>query len=325
MSRAPATQALRERLVALLVEDWGLKLLSLVAALAIWTWIQSELVVDVLIKVEVRYLWPEGLLRLEEEPTTVTASVSGPQADVRRLESQKPYILVDLSEAREGKTEVDFSVVGIAGGTGAVKVLRMAPSNVQLHLEKRSSRKVPVAPVIVGEVPPGYRLVSARAVPASVEVAGPRSLVKELSQAPTDAIDVSELTASRLYSVPLALPNRLQAPAIAGPLQVAVDVEAIIAERRFVDVPVVADRAGWKATPPTVSVLLSGPAATLNALKDDQVVVSAHLPASGNGKVTLQKLGDQPGQLSVTTAGDHKSFKVKKLEPSSVVLEPEGR
>lgn len=311
----------REHLHAALLEDWGPKSLSLLVALALWAWVQSGLIVDEKVKAEVRYIWPEGLVRLEEPPPTINLLVQGPQALVRRLQSEQPVMNVDLAEASEGPITVDFTSIQVLGLPEGVKVTHHSPPSSEVKLERPMTRRVPVRVALTGEVPNGYKLGTSRASPSVVEVTGPRSLVRALTDVPTDPIDLSEMKASRTLAVPLNLSSRTLSASEHSTVQVAINVDPIQGERPMPELVVEVDSRGYLVSPATVTVLLSGPVAELDRLSPDDVRVLAHLPdPAPAGRVTLGTQGKGPGKIEIRLP-ENSSVQVKRVEPATVTVE----
>ena len=68
------------------------------------------------------------------------------------------------------------------------------PPQVRLRFEKRKLREVPVQVRVATQPPAGYEVVSLRVIPQTVRVEGPESRVDEITQAETDALDLSLVT-----------------------------------------------------------------------------------------------------------------------------------
>lgn len=318
--RARLTRVL-EILRDAVLEEWSVKLLSLLIAVGLWAWVQSGLLVDVRLKSDVLYVWPEGLARYEDVPSSISLTVQGPQAQVRRLERERPRITVDLTGAAEGPNTVDFGAAPIEGLPEGVHVVHVSPPSVDVRFERRYSRRVPVRVAVAGEVPAGYRLVSAKADPTAVDVSGPRSLVRSLADIPTEAIDLAELRETRTVNVPLSPSSRALTLGSSATVGVTVTLDAIIAERHFQEVNVVVDRAGWSASEEKLHVVLSGPVAELDRLDASKLKVRAHLPdPEPAGRVKLSAVGKRPGELEVVLPEDS-NIKVKRLDPDSLQLE----
>ncbi len=314
-------QKVLEFLATAVLEDWAVKLLSLLIAVGLWAYVQSGLLVDVRLKAEVQYIWPESLARYEDVPSSVQLTVQGPQAQVRRLERERPVVTVDLTGAAEGSNTVDFGAAPIKGIPEGVHLAHISPPSVDVRFERRASRRVPVRVALAGEIASGYRLISAKATPSAVEVSGPRSLIRALPDLPTEPIDLSELKESQTVSAPLSPSSRALVLESGSAVQVALSVEAVLAERHFEQVPVTVDKEGWRAGAGTMHVVLSGPVAELDRLNASRLSVTLHVPEpEPPGKARLSALGEGPGAIEVRLP-EGSAIKVKRLDPESVPIE----
>ncbi len=304
-----------------ILEDWMVKLLSLLIATSLWAWVQGNLEVEKRLRADVQYLWPAELARYEDGPSSIAIVVRGPQAQVRRVERERPTITVDLSDAPEGKTTVEFAAAPIKGIPEGLHVTQLAPATFEMRFERSFSRKVPVRVALAGEVPGGYRLLSAKASPSTVEVSGPRTMVRGLADIPTEPLDVSELRASRTVSVPLSPASSALDLEGTTTVQVSLSLEAVTAERHFEQVPVRVDDRGWRSAVDRVHVVLTGPVAELDRLDASKLEIVARVPdPAPTSKARLSALGAGPGALELTLPEDS-TLKIKRLEPDSVSLE----
>ena len=307
---------------AALLEDWGPKSLSLLVAIGLWVWVQSGLIVDEKIRAEVRYVWPADLVRLEDPPPVINLTVQGPQALVRRLQRERLVMNVDLAEAGEGAVNVDYTSIQVQGLPEGVEVMHHSPPSVDVNFERPMTRRVPVRIALAGDLAAGYKAGSAKANPSVVEITGPRSLVRALSDAPTEPIDLSELKAPRTLTVPLNLPSRSLSAAEHSSVQISINVEAIQGEKVLSEAIVEVSGRGYLVTPPTLKLTLTGPVAELERLKPSDVRVIAHLPdpAPASGRINIGGQGTDPRKIEVKLPAST-NVVVKRIEPATVTVE----
>ena len=323
MARFPRLEAFREGLVEAVTEDWATKLLALLISVGIWVWVQSELVVEVHARADVHYVWPKELVRVDDVPSSINVILQGPQAVVWRLKRQMPVLPVDLGDSPEGQTTVDFTALNFPGIPPEVKVLRMTPSSVELKLERSMTRRMAIHPSLTGAPPDGYRVLSVKAIPATVSVTGPRSLLKApLLELATDPLDLSDLRTSRTVPVDLVLPGHAVATDLNGPVQVVLQVEAVSGTRSFDGVPVTLSKPGWSVQPAAAKLTLSGPLPVLNALVASKLNLLLTLPdPAPSGPVVFDQIGLGPGHLSVTGA-DMAGVTLSQVDPPTLTAEP---
>jgi YbbR domain-containing protein len=182
-----------------------------------------------------------------------------------------------------------------------------------LTFEATAMRTVPVVPDIDDEPAPGFEVTRVTSDPATVDVAGPASEVRGVTEATTEPVSVRGATRSVIDTVSIGVPDsnvRLRNPRDAI---VTVEIRPVPVERTVADVPIELRNAvsGLRATahPSAVSVVLRGPAEELATLKAGNLAVYADLAGLGRGRynlpvrfdqmknVTIQRV--QPSQLDV--------------------------
>ena len=204
-----------------------------------------------------------------------------------------------------------------------VSVVQISPPGVDIQLDRKMERVVKVVPAVVGEVESGYRVESVTVEPKTANITGPRSVLRTIADIGTDVIDVNGLTEDKTYALALAPKERSVESTLKEPVTVTVDIEPIIAEKTFTDVPIMSRADGWKTTPATAVVTLSGPAAAMRELTADRISVQAHLPnPTPVGQPLVVRFNpSEPGTgLDVVHQGD-KGISVVKVIPENVVLQ----
>ncbi len=313
----------RQRLGRMVTNNIGFKVLALGFAVGAWAWVQSEQVIEKRTRARVRYIWPETLTRVEEVNKTLVLTVRGPQGRVRNLPGSLE-VEVDLHEAEEGTIGVDFTERHVEGLPPGIEVVQISPPAIDVKLDKKMTRSVRVKPVHIGEPDVRVNLVSVEVEPTIVEIVGPQSLVRGISEVTTDIIDISGVLEDRVVEAPLALSARTVRPLLSEPVKVTIDVEDKVTERTFGEV-VIATPIGWSAEPAVVKVVLVGPAQEVSALRP---TVAARLPevvdpGGGPMGLTWPLNRTEAGGLDVEHGGGA-DVSVSSVEPRSVLLQPSG-
>lgn len=270
--------AVLERLRELVLGNLAYKLLAGAFAMMMWIWVQSEQVVEERTRVRLDWKFPEGLTPVEPPLETATVTVEGVQAFVRAVRQRELAIPVDLSRAKEGPVELDLSERSIAGLPGHIRVVSVSPATLQLRLDRIQKRRVPVAAATRGEPAEGWRVAGVRVQPDRVELRGPSTVLRQLEEVQTDPVDVAGLREDGEFTVGLAVRQGQLAPTSPVTFTVTVDLEPVVKQRRFEDVPVLVRTEGWVATAETVGVTLQGPSATIDEIDPDEVSVVVLVP-----------------------------------------------
>jgi len=314
---------LRGQIGRVLSHNVMFKTLAFVFAVFIWAWVQTEQVVDKRSRARVVYVWPEGLVRVQEVPKTLVVTLRGPQGLVRNLEPGRLGYKVDLTEADLGQTNVDFSAKILSGLPAGVSVVQVSPPAVDINLDRRLEREVRVKEMVIGDVAAGYRKGEVSVQPRTIQITGPQSLVRQISEVATDVVDVNGLTETTRFDVGLALKERTVTAVDPDPIGVTVAVSPIIVKKTFNGVPIMARDTGWRPTTGTAVVILQGNAAHMVELGPEQVSVQVHLPDPVPAGKTLQVKFDKTAPRSgveVVHQGPG-SVKVVDVQPATVTLE----
>jgi YbbR-like protein len=187
----------------LIFENFGWKLLSLAAAATIWAMVATEPELSTFASAPVEYKNLPNDLEIGSTPlTSVLLELRGPSGQLGGTgeASLHPQVILDMSGAVPG--ERTFTV-----GDGAVKLprgvrlVRAEPSQVRLDFERRFEASVPVTVRIAGEGHDGYFVASQSVQPSQLGIVGPASHVARVTQAVTDAVDVSQVVGTSEFRV----------------------------------------------------------------------------------------------------------------------------
>jgi uncharacterized protein (TIGR00159 family) len=145
---------------------------SIVIALLIWTTLvfdQSERV-ETIITAPVQYtLSSENLVLVGERPDEVRLHVSGSMSEIDRLTPAQLNVLIDISDAREGRQTFYITENNLHLPRG-VKLLDVSPPSLELTLAAISRKNLPIDPQLVGKLGQGLALKSVNVQPGSIEV-----------------------------------------------------------------------------------------------------------------------------------------------------------
>ncbi len=189
-----------------LFENLPYKVLSLLIALAMWFTVRDErMSSSVAFTLEVQTL-PEVAVSDDEIPE-LRVSVFGTRAALTRLGHQTLHHTVHVRRKEPGLVmiRIDPADLTLPPGVDATSV---TPSSLQVRIEPRSARRVPVHVRLVEEEP-GTRVRRVTVVPDRVRISGPASLIAATESVWTEAVPVPAAgspASSGTYSI--ALPHR---------------------------------------------------------------------------------------------------------------------
>lgn len=176
------------RSVSSLRENWGVGLLSVVLAVALWVFVTDKEHPDVTgtipgtIAVTVVNV-PADQAVFSVSPTSVRVRVEAPESVFDDLQPDDFTASVDLANVTSQQAVVP---VRVESTSGRVAVIETSPAAVTVRLENVTSRAVPVETNLTGAPPPGFGVGTTTVQPAEAVVRGPESLVARVSTIEVD-------------------------------------------------------------------------------------------------------------------------------------------
>lgn len=173
------------------LHNFGLKLLSLALAVALWLAVARDPVAEIAVDVPIEFHnIPENLEISAETIPRAQIRVRGPQRVVRRLQTADVSADIELSTVKPGERTFDLTSDQIHHPK-ELEVVQIIPSQFHLAFDARLTRQVPVHPRVVGSFAPGYAIRQIVAEPATVTISGPEKRVQAVEAAITDSVDAS--------------------------------------------------------------------------------------------------------------------------------------
>ncbi len=174
-----------QTLLAALARDGRLKLAAFGLALFLWVLVRvgNPSQRDLLIPVEIRLNDPGWVVMADPVPDTVRVYFRGPETEIFRMTGfDLISVTVPITEMSDEEMVIQLQPewVSVAGYRG-VQVEDIVPSVINVRLDRRSTRSIPVRVSTRGTLPEHLALASALILtPNRVGVSGPASLVDEL-------------------------------------------------------------------------------------------------------------------------------------------------
>lgn len=180
-----------------ILDNWGIKLLSLGFSLALWFYVTStgktELTLS--IPIELRNV-PAGMTVVGDVPGKLEVRMQGQERVLRDGSIAKKVVAVlDLSRTREGENTIRISPDDIVRPAGSV-VKHLSLSEIKVRLERIVQKSLRLKPVLHGSPASGYRLAGTAVTPSRVILEGPASVMKTISSVETMPIDIRKASQS---------------------------------------------------------------------------------------------------------------------------------
>lgn len=282
----------------------GLKLLSLALAVLLWSLVagQKEAERSLRVPLEFRNM-PGSLEMIGEPPSFVDVRVKGPSTTLGQLRGTELIVTVELSTARPGRRMFHLLPDHVTTPVG-VRALAVVPPTVPLMFEASATKRVPVVPAIDGDPAEGYMRGRVTASPASVEVVGPESVIKQLTEATTEPVNLRGAMGRVRDTVTIGVAEssvRLKIPTNAV---VVVDVSPAPVHHTIRGVPILLRhlKSGLRATvvPSEVVVRARGAAGVVTGLAAERVPAFIDLNGLNRGRYNLPVRIDATAGFSIT-------------------------
>jgi YbbR domain-containing protein len=302
-------------LARLFLDNYPLKLVALVFAIALFSIVHSDQDAQRSLYVDVVALLPaansESVL-VSTLPARVKITLRGSRSRIAALEHDDfAPVQMDLRDAGRQYYYFDASSVGVSG---PFRVVAIEPANVQLTWRPRAERTIPVRAKLNGTPQPDHAVRQPIVIgPSTVAISGPKDELDLISYCSTEDINIDGLGAGvherRARLEPLSGHVTYVAQSA---VSVRVDIVSETSERTFAGLDVAAVGPGdVSLRPKSVQVTVRGPAAELGKLTEEQIVPyvepTAELAASG------------VESLAVQLRGVPEACSVVRIAPSSVL------
>ncbi len=189
----------------LIKNNWKLKLLSLLGAIVLWSFVIS--IENPTVSLDVRdvpvtfenenKLNEKGLVLLNDNRPKVNLTIKGPRSKMLNITSQHIKVSADLSQYNEGLNPVNLKVV-------LPKDIELAsdPAAINIDIQKVITKKFHVEIELKGTIKDGYILEFTKATPEEISVKGPRSKVESISKVKA-VLDAESLTKDLVTNINL--------------------------------------------------------------------------------------------------------------------------
>jgi YbbR domain-containing protein len=270
----------------------GLKIVSVALAVLLWMMVSSQRASverGLRIPLELQNL-PENLEMVETPQESVDVRVRGTADALSRIAPGDVVATVDLSAAQPGRRLFHLSPERVKAPF-AVVVTQVAPSSVAIRFEPSATRIVPVMPSIEGEPAAGFIVGKITADPPTVEIVGPESSLRRVTEAITEPLWVGSATSEVRSTAVVGVADegvRLKSARTA-----VISVEIVPApEQRVLSAVAVrvrnlAAELTATITPPLVRVRVRGSKEAVAKIRDTSIVAYVDLEGIGRGDYGL--------------------------------------
>jgi YbbR domain-containing protein len=295
----------------------GLKIVSVTLAVLLWMMVSTQRASverGLRIPLELQNL-PENLEMVEPPQESVDARVRGTADALSRIAPGDLVATIDLSAAQPGRRLFHLSTERVKAPF-AVVVTQVTPASVAIRFEPSATRIVPVVPSVEGEPAAGYIVGEVTADPPTVEIVGPESTVRRVTEAITEPLWLGSARSNVRSSVIVGVADEGVRVKNAKTALVSVEILPAPEERQLSSVPVrtrnLARGLTAAVAPPTVRLRVRGTKEMLAKIRDTSIVAYVDLEGIGRGDYGL------PVRLERTVG-----VGIDQLDPSVVSIHVE--
>ncbi len=207
------------------VHNIGLKLVSLLLAIGLWTVVARDPIAEVEMKVPIEFHnLPDNLEIDSASFTEAQIRLRGPERVIHRLQAADLHTEVDLAGVQPGERTFDLTSRQVRVPQD-LEVVQIIPGQFHLSFDNRETRTVEVRPRVTGNFANGMRVKQVTADPSSVMITGPRRRVEAVEDATTDPVDVSGAMTRASFVTQAYVPDPLIQVVHPTPIRVTVIME----------------------------------------------------------------------------------------------------
>jgi YbbR domain-containing protein len=302
----------RERLRQALTRNLSLKLLSLLIAFGLWTFVnfgERDAEESLRVALELRNI-PVDLMITSPRVNFIDVRVSGPRTLLGRIDRNRLSIGLDLGGVRPGPAVFRLGVEQLNLPRG-VKIIRINPAQVTIELEAIAQRTVPVRVRLTGRPPPDLFIDETKVSPETVQVSGPQSYVHSVDAVDTEPLDLTDVPAGTLERELSLEPVGEYVSLSAARVAVQVRLDEVEITRELTGVPVTVRNTNYRyaVRPEVVQLTLRGPKRVLSNLERGTIPVYIDAGREGLGERSIKPTVDLPSGAELVS-----------MEPATVRL-----
>jgi len=207
------------------VQNFGLKLVSLLLAAGLWFLVARSPVAEVEMKVPIEFRGlPENLEIDSASFTEAQVRVRGPERAIHRLEASDIRAEISLAKVQPGERTFDLTAQQVHVPQD-LEVVQIIPGQFQLSFDTRTTRTVEVRARVTGTFVTGMRVAEVIADPSNIMITGPRRRVEAVESATTDPVGVSGTMTRQSFMTQAYVPDPLIQVVHPTPIRVTVIME----------------------------------------------------------------------------------------------------
>lgn len=143
---------------------------------------------------------------LNTSATSVRLYLRGSRALLRSIRPEQVRVRMDLSKAVSGTNTFAITHDHLSIPPG-LSLKEVRPMVLDVTLDERTQKALPVQPDWVGKLPPGLILVQSSVTPPEVELIGPKTILESMSTIYTTGIPLNDITRTGKTEAKVVIPS----------------------------------------------------------------------------------------------------------------------
>ena len=204
----------REAIKGLFTRNLPLKLVAIVLAVVMWTFVAAQRRGET---TELKFSTPLVFRNIPPNVEVAQAPVQAVSVLVRAqrrmanaLNPNQFQVFIDLGNQLPGQLEYDLTARSVSYLNTAppegMTVLQISPSRIPLRLEETQQKELAIQPRFSGKPAPGFTIVQTKIVPQMAPVVGSRKAMERMHSIRTRPLDVQDLHSNVEMIAALDLP-----------------------------------------------------------------------------------------------------------------------
>jgi YbbR domain-containing protein len=208
------------------INNLGLKLISLALAVGLWLAVARDPVDEIPIDVPIEFHNVPGNLEISTENIPRTQiRLRGPERLVHRLQTPDVHVEIDLEHVNgPGERTFDLTAQQVTKPHD-LAVVQIVPAQFRLTFDTRLTKMVKVHPRVIGTFATGLHIANIEVTPSSIQISGPQKRVEAVEAAITDPIDASGTMERNSFVTHAYVSDPLVQVVNPGPIHVTVIME----------------------------------------------------------------------------------------------------
>jgi YbbR domain-containing protein len=215
---------MKELFQVYVLHNFGLKLISLALAVALWLAVSGQAPTEVAVDVPIEFQnIPANLEIGSENIPRAQVRLRGPERAINGLRTSDVRAAIDLTGAVPGQRT--FTLTQNVSYPHELDVTQVTPTHLQLTFDTRLTRQVAVHPRVVGTFADEYTIGNVQANPSVVTINGPRKRVEAVDAAITDPVDASGAVDQTTFVTHAYVSDPMVQVVNPGPIRVTINMQ----------------------------------------------------------------------------------------------------